>query len=80
MVAAFDAGKPAFRMEALEQYKMHRPPTPDSLRAQFPMVHHLLEALDVPIVQVEGWEADDLLGTLARSRRARGPAGPAGHG
>ena len=72
VVAAFDAGKPAFRTEALEQYKMHRPPTPDSLRAQFPMVHDLLEALDVPIVQVQGWEADDLLGTLAREGERQG--------
>ncbi len=72
VVAAFDAGKPAFRMEALEQYKMHRPPTPSALKEQFPMVHHLLEALDVPIVQVEGWEADDLLGTLARRGETEG--------
>jgi len=65
VVVAFDCGKPAFRMEALEQYKVHRPPTADSLRAQFPIVKHLLEALDVPIVEVEGWEGDDILGTLA---------------
>jgi DNA polymerase-1 len=72
VVAAFDAGKPAFRTEALEQYKMHRPPTPDALRAQFPMVLHLLEALDVPIVQIQGWEADDILGTLAKAGEREG--------
>jgi len=65
VVVAFDCGKPAFRMEALEQYKVHRPPTADSLRAQFPIVKDLLEALDVPIVEIEGWEGDDILGTLA---------------
>ncbi len=66
VVVAFDRGKPAFRMEALAQYKIHRPPTAESLRAQFPMVKHVLEALDVPIVELDGWEGDDILGTLAR--------------
>ncbi|TLM86743.1 MAG: hypothetical protein FDZ75_07180 [Actinobacteria bacterium] len=66
VVVAFDRGKPAFRTEALAQYKIHRPPTPDALRAQFPMVKHVLEAMSVPIVEVEGWEGDDILGTLAR--------------
>ena len=66
VVVAFDRGTPAFRTEALASYKIHRPPTADDLKAQFPMVKRLLEALDVPIVEVEGWEGDDVLGTLAR--------------
>jgi DNA polymerase-1 len=66
VVVAFDRGKPAFRTEALAQYKIHRPPTAESLKAQFPMVKHLLEALGVPIVELDGWEGDDVLGTLAR--------------
>lgn len=71
VVVAFDRGKPAFRMEALAQYKVHRPPTAEDLRAQFPMVKELLEAIRVPIVEVEGWEGDDILGTLAvRGREA----------
>jgi DNA polymerase-1 len=72
VVVAFDRGKPAFRTEALEQYKMHRPPTADELKSQFPIVKELLEALDVPIVEAEGWEADDLLGTLARHAEEAG--------
>ena len=72
VVVAFDRGKPAFRTEALEQYKVHRPPTAESLRAQFPMVKRLLEALSVPIVEAEGWEGDDVLGTLARRAESEG--------
>ncbi len=65
VVVAFDCGKPKFRHDALEQYKVHRPPTADELRVQFPMVRELLVALDVPVVEVEGWEGDDILGTIA---------------
>lgn len=66
VVVAFDRGKPAFRTEMLEQYKIQRPPTDPALKAQFPMVKELLSALAVPIVEAEGWEGDDVLGTLAR--------------
>jgi DNA polymerase-1 len=66
VIVAFDHGKPAFRMEALAQYKIHRPPTPQSLRDQFPMVKGVLAALDIPVVQLDGWEGDDILGTIAR--------------
>ncbi len=65
VVVAFDRGKPAFRIEALAQYKVHRPPTAEGLRTQFPMVKELLEAMEVPIVELDGWEGDDILGTLA---------------
>jgi DNA polymerase-1 len=65
VVVAFDKGKPAFRTEALEAYKIHRPPTAPELKAQFPMVKELLAALSIPIVEAEGWEGDDVLGTLA---------------
>ncbi len=71
VVVAFDRGKPAFRAEALAEYKVNRPPTAESLKVQFPMVKELLAALDVPIVEVDGWEGDDILGTLAaRGERA----------
>lgn len=66
VVVAFDKGTPAFRTEALERYKIHRPPTAPDLKVQFPMVKRLLESLDVPILEVEGWEGDDVLGTVAR--------------
>ncbi len=62
---AFDKGKPRVRMEMLPQYKAQRPPM-DPDRAQFPMIKELLAALNVPILQSEGWEGDDILGTMAR--------------
>lgn len=66
VVVAFDKGKPRVRMEMLPQYKAQRPPMDPDLHAQFPMVKELLAALNVPILQSEGWEGDDILGTMAR--------------
>lgn len=66
VVVAFDKGKPRVRMEMLPQYKAQRPPMDPDLHAQFPMIKELLVALNVPILQSEGWEGDDILGTLAR--------------
>lgn len=66
VVVAFDKGKPRVRMEMLPQYKAQRPPMDPDLRAQFPMIKELLAALNVPILQSEGWEGDDILGTMAR--------------
>lgn len=66
VVVAFDKGKPRVRMEMLPQYKAQRPPMDPDLHAQFPMIKELLGALNVPILQSEGWEGDDILGTLAR--------------
>lgn len=66
VVVAFDKGKPRVRMEMLSQYKAQRPPMDPDLHAQFPMIKELLTALNVPILQSEGWEGDDILGTMAR--------------
>ena len=66
VICAFDKGKPQVRMDMLPQYKAQRPPMDPSLHEQFPMVKDLLRALDVPVVECEGWEGDDILGTLAR--------------
>ena len=66
VVVAFDKGKPSVRMEMLPQYKAQRPPMDPDLHAQFPMIKELLAALNVPILQSEGWEGDDILGTMAR--------------
>ena len=66
VVVAFDKGKPRVRMEMLPQYKAQRPPMDPDLHAQFPMIKDLLAALNVPILQSEGWEGDDILGTMAR--------------
>lgn len=70
IVCAFDAGRPKFRMEALEQYKAQRPPMDDDLRVQFPLIEDLLTSMNIPVVKVKGWEGDDILGTIS----ARGDA------
>lgn len=65
LICAFDAGRPAFRMEALERYKAQRPPMDNDLKVQFPLIETLLEAMDVPVIKIPGWEGDDILGTIA---------------
>ena len=72
VVAAFDAGRPQFRTEALEQYKVHRPPTEPRLKEQFPLIENLLTAMNVPVVKMKGWEGDDILGTLSAQAEAQG--------
>lgn len=72
IVCAFDAGKPKFRIDAMEQYKAQRPPMDEALRVQFPLVESLLEAMNIPVVKVPGWEGDDILGTVAARDEARG--------
>lgn len=72
IICAFDAGKPAFRMEALEQYKAQRPPMDNELRVQFPIMEELLEAMGIPVVKMPGWEGDDILGTIAARDEALG--------
>ena len=66
VICAFDRGKPQVRIDMLPQYKAQRPPMDPSLHEQFPMVKDLLRSLDVPVVELQGWEGDDILGTLAR--------------
>lgn len=66
IICAFDKGRPQIRMEMLAQYKAQRPPMDPDLRLQFPMVKELLRAMRVPVMECEGWEGDDILGTLAR--------------
>ena len=65
IICAFDKGRPAFRMEALKQYKAQRPPMDDDLRMQFPVIENLLKAMNIPVVALKGWEGDDVLGTVA---------------
>ena len=66
VICAFDKGKPQVRMDMLPQYKAQRPPMDPVLHEQFPMVKELLRTMDVPVVELQGWEGDDILGTLAR--------------
>lgn len=72
IVCAFDAGKPKFRIEQLEQYKAQRPPMDDELRVQFPIIEELLASMGIPVVKVPGWEGDDILGTVAARDEALG--------
>lgn len=64
IVVAFDKGKPEFRLQRFEDYKAHRKPMPDTLREQMDIIRALLEALGIPFLEVEGYEADDILATL----------------
>jgi DNA polymerase-1 len=71
MVVVFDRPEPTFRHKAYPAYKAHRPETPESLIAQIPWVKQVLEVLHVPAMELAGWEADDIIGTLAdRAARA----------
>ena len=72
VAVAFDKGKPRVRMEMLPQYKAQRPPMDPELRPQFPMIKELLVRLQIPVLEAEGWEGDDILGTLARAGEAAG--------
>ncbi|MFC0710805.1 DNA polymerase I [Azorhizophilus paspali] len=65
-VVVFDAKGPTFRDELFEHYKSHRPPMPDDLRVQIEPLHACVRALGLPLLCVEGVEADDVIGTLAR--------------
>ncbi|MEE9202078.1 MAG: DNA polymerase I [Dehalococcoidia bacterium] len=69
---AFDFPAPTFRHRQYEKYKEHRPPMPEELRAQFGRVRELVAAFHIPAYEVEGFEADDLLGTLSRQAEAQG--------
>ena len=65
VVVAFDRPEPTFRHEMLPEYKAQREPTPDLLIQQFGLVREVLEALNVPAVDAVGFEADDVLATIA---------------
>ena len=63
---AFDVAAPTFRHKQYADYKAQRPPTPPELKGQFGRIKQLVEAFNVPIFEVEGYEADDVIGTLCR--------------
>ena len=71
-IAAFDLGKPTFRSQEYEEYKAGRRAMPDDLRPQIDMVREVLDSFSIPIYGVEGFEADDVIGTLARIAEERG--------
>src|SRR6266851_7152963 len=73
-IAAFDLGKPTFRSQEYVEYKAGRRAMPDDLRPQIEMVRDVLGAFSIPVYGVEGFEADDVIGTLARIADERGHA------
>ncbi|WP_422101464.1 5'-3' exonuclease H3TH domain-containing protein [Atlantibacter hermannii] len=68
----FDAKGKTFRDELFEDYKSHRPPMPDDLRAQIEPLHKMVRAMGLPLMAVSGVEADDVIGTLAREAEKMG--------
>ena len=69
---AFDTSAPTFRHEQFEDYKAQRPPSPPELRPQFDRVKQLMAAFGVPVFELDGWEADDVIGTLTRQAEDAG--------
>lgn len=69
---AFDFPAPTFRHVLYDQYKAQRPPTPEELKSQIRRVHELVDVLGMPVFELEGYEADDILGTLAIQAKEAG--------
>lgn len=72
LAVAFDEKGPTLRHEEFKAYKAQRPPMPDGMKAQIPYIHRVVEALNIPAVKQVGYEADDLIGTLARQAEHAG--------
>ncbi|CAB4646500.1 unannotated protein [freshwater metagenome] len=69
---AFDTPAPTFRKEKDDSYKAGRKETPDLFRQQLPLIHQVLESLGIPIIEAPGFEADDVIATLATAAEAQG--------
>jgi DNA polymerase-1 len=72
LVCAFDVAGPTFRDKIYPEYKAHRAPMPDDLQLQIPLIYQMLEAMRVPILGVPGYEADDIIATVATAGGERG--------
>lgn len=73
MVVCMDTPKPTFRKELLASYQSHRPKAPDELKVQFPLVKSFLEIAGIPVLLKEGFEADDVIGTVVHQVRESSP-------
>jgi len=71
MAVVFDAKGKSFRNDIYPEYKAHRPPMPDELRTQIQPIHRIVEAMGLPLLVIDGVEADDVMGTLAREASKR---------
>ncbi|MBU0881022.1 MAG: DNA polymerase I, partial [Candidatus Omnitrophica bacterium] len=67
LAVAFDMKGPTFRHKKYDEYKIHRKPMPDELVSQMPYIKKVVSAYNIPIYQLEGYEADDLLATIAKA-------------
>ena len=72
IAVAFDPAGPTFRHEAFEQYKAQRQETPEDIRWAVPRIKQILQAMNVPILEVSGYEADDVIGTIAHKAEKEG--------
>jgi DNA polymerase-1 len=72
MTMAFDAKGPTFRHEIYEAYKANRPPMPEDLAVQIPYIKQVVEGMNIPSLELAGYEADDIIGTLARTAQEKG--------
>ena len=72
IAVAFDPAGPTFRHEAFEQYKAQRQETPEDIRWAVPRIKQILQAMNVPVLEVSGYEADDVIGTLAHKAEKEG--------
>ncbi|MEK6803717.1 MAG: DNA polymerase I [Nitrospirota bacterium] len=72
VAVVFDEKGPTHRHEAFKDYKAQRPPMPQGMSAQIPYIHRVVEALSLPVIRQAGYEADDLIGTLAKKGEAEG--------
>ena len=72
VLVAFDAKGPNFRHEKYPEYKANRPPMPEDLRMQIPLIHDIVDAYRLPSITLEGFEADDVIATITRTAREHG--------
>src|SRR5437764_9458566 len=72
LICAFDVSGPTFRDRLFAAYKANRSAMPDDLQPQIPMIYELLEAMRIPVVSKQGFEADDVIATLAKAAAERG--------
>lgn len=72
MAVAFDKSRITFRSEVYEGYKANRSATPPELKEQFATVQELITSLDIPVLEIDGYEADDIIGTLSAKAEANG--------
>ena len=72
MVIAFDSAGPTFRHKEFAEYKADRPAMPDPLAQQLPIIREVIETLNITILELSGYEADDIIGTMARKAESAG--------